>query len=222
MVRWWVGVAVCAFAPSISAEPEPTPAPEAMSWYGGAAPPPPIEHPHIHHRIARGGAFVLAGVTRVDSATYGRVDLGVPAPLRSAPRLRAIVVLESRYGTDSDMTLTRSLAVTPEAQYEGSLPFDLSGGELLVVGAAGIRRVTTWVKRPDEPFWPSTWESTAAYALRIGAGLEYRGRQGLVVSLQPLSAGVPIGRPTPPDSRFAATTPKTDYAVSVVAGYQFP
>jgi hypothetical protein len=225
MARWLVGVVACSIArtslASADPAPEPTPAPPATSWYSAAAPAPASADRHVRHTVQRGGVFVLAGLTRLDATAYGRVDLGFPAPLRSAPRMRAILVSELSYGTDADMTLNRNLALTPELQYEWRLPFGTERGEVFLTGAAGLRRATLWVKRPDEPFWPSTWESTTAYALRVSGGIEYRGQSGLVIAFQPLSAGIPLNTPKPPDARYPMTKPETNYAMSIVAGYQF-
>lgn len=205
-----------------SAEPDPTPAPADVSWYGAALPAEAPEVPvRIRHVIRRGGLFALAGGTYVGGAMNGRIDLGVPVPTARAPRLRALLVTEGRYATESDSTKRRTLAVTAAVQYEWHLPFELKTGELLVVAAAGLRRTTLWIERPDEPFWPATWESASVYALRLTAGIEYRGQRGLIVSVQPLSAGLPFTTPEKPDPRWMEPEPSTNYAVSVVAGYQF-
>ncbi len=201
--------------------PEPTPAPAASSWYGTLAPGTAITASHARRTIVRGGVFALLGATYVDGAPYARLDLGVPTPLDRAPRLRTILVSEFRYGTEAEMTTARRLSLTPELQYEWRLPVSLGHGDLLIVAAAGLRAATLWVKRPDEPFWPSKWESTTAYALRVGAGLDYRDG-GLVVSLQPATAVLPIGSASPPDPRYPAPSSHTEYATSLVAGYQFP
>jgi hypothetical protein len=156
----------------------------------------------------------------VEATVYGRIDLGVPAPLSGLPQLRATLVSEISAGTDSDQTLRRTLALTPTAQYEWHLPFQPKRGEILLIIGAGLRRSQLWVKKPEEPFWPSQWESTTAYAFRLTPGLEYRAFSGLIVSFQP-SVGIPLNTPDPPDARWMTTTPERDLGVSLVAGYQF-
>jgi hypothetical protein len=149
-----------------------------------------------------------------------RIDLGVPTPLRRLPRLRTTLVSELSAGTDDDDTARRVLVLTPTVQYDVHLPFQIERAEVLLILAAGLRRNQTWVKKPEEPFWPSTWESMTAYALRLTAGIEYRSFGGLVFSFQP-SVGLPIGTPDPPDARWMIETPERDFGIAMVAGYQF-
>jgi hypothetical protein len=201
-------------------DPQPTPAQPEVSWYGSAKPVAEPTSARVRHTVLRGGAFVLGGLTYVDATVYGRIDLGVPAPLRRLPQLRAALVSETSAGTDSDQTLRRTLVLTPTAQYEWHLPFQPKRGEILLIIAAGLRRSQLWVKKPEEPFWPSQWESTTAYAVRLTPGLEYRAFSGLIVSFQP-SVGFPLNTPDPPDARWMTTTPERDLGVSLVAGYQF-
>lgn len=226
-----VGVVACAISWAASAAradaPPPSPAPPELSWYGAEAPAAvPEQPPRVRHIVQRAGLFMLGGGTYLEGAMSARIDAGVPTPINAAPRLRLVIISEGSYGTQAagaqpDATLRRTLAVTPALQYEWHLPFEMKRGELLVIAAAGIRRTTVWLKMPDEPFYPSTWESESTYALRLTAGVEYRGKNGLIVSAQPLSASVPLGTPTPPDPRWMDPAPTSNIAVSLVAGYQF-
>lgn len=216
-------VGVLLLATAAAADPAaPTPAPPERSWYGAAAPAPaPEVERQVRHIIQRGGVFLLAGGTYLDGAMNGRFDLGLPAPIDRAPRLRLIVMLEGTFETQPMMIERRTLAVTPAAQYEWHLPFEMKSGELVLIASAGLRRATLWIRRPDAPFYPSTWESDDTWALRATAGIEYRGPSGLVVSLQPLSVIAPFTEPAPPDPRWMEPKPATTIAASLVAGYQF-
>ncbi len=150
-----------------------------------------------------------------DTSAYERFDVGVPL----ARRLRILLVTELNYG-GSETTPSRTLSLTPQVQYELRLPINVGHGELLVIAAGGIRRTDLWMKFPDQEFWPSTWESTTAYALRFTAGIEYRAHAGWIVSLQPLGIGVST-TPSPPDPRWMTTTPKYAHPIALLAGYQF-
>jgi len=243
MGRVVLGVVVCWLAsPSTTAadtsttsttapEPIPMPAPAETSWYATTPPASPSSFPALgeHSRrtlaVNRSGAFALGGITHVNDSNFGRIDVGVPVPTRTAPRLRALVSLEFRYeteGTGSQATSTGDLAVIPEVQYDWRLPFESQVGDVVVVAGAGLSRAKRWVRLPDEPFWPSTWESTTAYALRLDLAVQYRGRRGLIVSLQPLGIGVPLNRPEPPDARWMSEDPAKSYAISLAVGYQLP
>src|SRR5262249_20883001 len=127
MGRWAVGLVAC-FAARASiavadSDPEPTPAPAEVSWYGATKPDAATPSHRIRHTVLRGGAFVLGGLSYVEATAYGRIDLGVPAPLTRFPHLRAALVSEVGTGTDSDQTLRRMLAVAPTLQYGWHLPF---------------------------------------------------------------------------------------------------
>jgi hypothetical protein len=211
------------FATVAAADPAtPTPAPPERSWYGTVAPAaaPELDHP-VRHIIQRGGVFLLGGATYLDGAMNGRLDLGVPTPSWAAPRLRLVLVIEGTYESRPMMVESRTLEVTPTAQYEWHLPFELKSGELLVIASVGLRRSTLWLERPDEAFYPSTWESADTWAFRGTAGIEYRGTRGLIVSLQPFSVVSPFTEPDPPDPRWMENAPTTNIAASLVAGYQF-
>jgi hypothetical protein len=225
MARWVVGVVACGLAWSASAradDQEPTPAPPDVSWYATVVPAAaPIGIHDLRTRVSHSGVFALGGITYVDGAMNGRIDIGLPTPFGRLRHIRTIVITEFRYGSDPDGTETRNLAITPVLQYDVRLPIDWKVGDLVIVAASGLRYAKYWVKKPDEPYWPSTWESTTAYAFRVGAGIEYRGWSGLVVSLQPVSVGFPLNTPSPPDARFMESKPPIDYAVSIVTGYQF-
>jgi hypothetical protein len=201
-------------------EPQPTPAPAGVSWYGTATNPAtaPATPDRIRHRVLRGGAFFLGGFSYV-AVPYARLDLGVPTPANRFPRLRTTLISELGGGTDSDQTRRRVLVLTPTLQYDWHLPFPAKRGEVLLITAAGLRRNELWVKKPEEPFWPSKWESTTAYAVKLTAGVEYRAFSGLVVSFQP-SIGLPLNDPKPPDARWMAVAAERDYGASLVAGYQ--
>ncbi len=225
------GLAATAFAdtpPEQQAEPSPTtitprPAPPEVSWYGtiapAAAPAPTDTARPYRNRVGRGGVFLLAGVTHIDTATKGRVDIGVPTPLKRARRLRGLVIAEVG-DRSTDVVERRDLAITPELQYDWRL-FGLAGGDVVLIAGVGMQWARTWVRLPDEPFWPSSWESTTGFSGRFDAALQYRGRNGLVVSLHPLSAVLPIGTPEPPDARWMREEAEAHYGVSVLAGYQF-
>jgi hypothetical protein len=185
-----------------NAEPEPpaTPAPRDSSWYATTQPvSAPTTPGRIRHTVLRGGTYVLGGVSYVDAIGYGRFDVGVPTPLRRLPRLRSMLVTELSIGTDADSTARRYVVLTPTVQTDWHLPFDTKRSEVVVILAAGLRRNQLWVKKPEEPFWPSTWETTTAYAFKLTAGVEYRAFSGLVLSAQP-SVGFPINTPEPPDA----------------------
>lgn len=224
MGRWAVGLCACVVArASIAAadpESQPTPAPSAVSWYATTQPAAaPTTPPRIRHTVLRGGAFVLGGISVVDDP-YARIDIGVPTAIKQLPRLRTILVSEIGGGTDADKTLRRVWVLTPTVQYEWHLPIDAKRGEVLLLIHSGLRRHELWVKKPAEPFWPESWESSTAWALKLGAGVEYRAFSGLVVSAQ-LSTGLPLNTPDPPDARWMMVTPERDYGAAVVAGYQF-
>jgi hypothetical protein len=200
-------------------DPQPTAAPTEVSWYGTAtAAMPALPPPRIRRVVTRGGVFLLGGLSVVDAA-YARVDLGVPTPTKRFPRLRTALVTELRGATDADDTARRVLVLAPIVQYDWQLPFGIKRGELLLITAVGLRRHGQWVKKPDEPFWPSRWESTTAYALKLTAGLEYRAHSGFIASLQP-SLGLPLNTPDPPDARWMTVTPERDVGLSLVVGYQ--
>jgi hypothetical protein len=194
-----------------------------VSWYGTtapAAPPAPAEPARPYrNRIARGGVFALAGLTHINAATLGRVDIGVPTPLARARRLRGVVIAE---GDDrsTDKAERRDLAITPELQYDWRL-FELGGGDIVLLAGAGLQWARMWVRLPDEPYWPSSWESSTSFAFRLDAALQYRGRNGLLVSVHPLSAAIPINTPEPPDARWMPEEVSTHYGLSITAGYQF-
>lgn len=201
----------------------PRPAPPEVSWYATVAPaaaPAPNETARPYrYRVGRGGVFLLAGVTHIGAATRGRVDIGVPTPLRRARRLRSVVITEVG-DPSTEAVERRDLAITPELQYDWRL-FGIASGDVVLIAGIGIQWARTWVRLPDEPFWPSSWESTTGFSGRLDAAFQYRGAQGFVVSLHPVSAILPIGNPEPPDARWMPEEPKAQYGVSLVAGYQF-
>lgn len=243
MGRWVVGIVACGLAyPSTTdadvptqsttpsepspAEPIATPAPAESSWYGTTRPERVVLAPsRMQHVAKRAGVFALGGLTRVNDESFGRIDIGAPVRTTSAPRLRAVLVSEFRYGTlgPADAAIsTRNLMVTPELQYDWRLPSPTNLGDVVVIVGAGLRWSRLWVRRPDEPFWPSTWESMTGYAMRFEVAAQYRAHGGLLVSVLPLSVGLPLNKPEPPDARWMITEPQNDYAVSLTAGYQFP
>lgn len=211
-----VAALVCVAGPA-QANDEPMPAPANVSWYGTSLPaaPPAVR---IRRPVVRDGVYVLAGATHAGE-TFGRIDVGIPTPTRHFGRLRTMLVFEMAGSAEQNIAM-RTLAVAPALQYGWRLPITMQGGELVVVALAGLQRSQQWMKRPDEPFWPSRWESMATYALRLSPGLEYRGRRGLLVSVQAIAIA-PIGDPEPPDPRWMVTPRETGYGASIVAGYAF-
>lgn len=218
---WATSTLAIATALAHADAPQPTPAPPERSWYATAQPSVTDETPHVRHVVQRGGLFVLGGGTWISSTMNARLDIGVPAPLRSAPRLRVVLTTEGGYGTDADTTRRRSLSLTPTLQYEWHVPFELAKGELLFIAAAGLRRTTLWLEQPDAPFYPSAWESQTTYAGRLAAGIEYRRRNGLIVSAQPLGVTLPFGDPQPPTPRWMEPKQVDAFAASALVGFQF-
>lgn len=115
----------------------------------------------------------------------------------------------------------RSLALAPTLQYDVRLPFELASGDLVFVLGAGIAWSRTWVRLPEEPFWPSAWEHSTAYQARFETAIHYRARSGLVVGVYPITLALPLGAPEPPDARWMTSEPTTRYSVSIVGGFQF-
>jgi hypothetical protein len=206
-------------------DPTPRPAPTEINWYANTAPANTntvISPRRI--RVNRGGVFALGGVARTDGEWFARLDLGMPTPTRKFQHLRALVVIEARYDTDGSgmqKTSTSDLAVTPQLQTDRRVLGGRRGGWFLGLGL-GLERTEHWIRLPDEPFWPSRWESSTLYAVRAELALQFRGRNGLVISLQPISAALPLNTPDPPDARFMPETPTTRYGLSLTAGYQLP
>lgn len=158
----------------------------------------------------------------MDDALFGRLDLGVPTPVKPLPQMRTSLATEMRYdvdGSGASTLKTGNLSLTPGLQSSWQL-FSLASGELDFVAGVGLMWSRLWVRRPDEPFWPSSWETSTAYAFRIEAGLQYRRHDGLVVALQP-SVVLPLNTPEPPDARWMTVEPTTRYTMSLLVGYQF-
>lgn len=236
--RWVAGVVVCALAIPASADTPVAPRPGATpenadapppvhvrpvrpedSWYAALAPATITSTPPSRRGVARGGLVALAGLTQTIDATMGRVDIGVPTPTSQFQRLRTLIISEVGTGTDGAAE-ARDLVLTPELQYDWRLPFTLAGDVVLVLGA-GLQWARHWVRLPDEPYWPSSWESTTSWGARLDTAIQYRRPGGLVVSLNLLSVTFPLNTPTPPDSRWMSSDPDMRYSVSILAGYQF-
>jgi len=236
--RCVVGVVVCALAVPASADtPVTSPvAPESStekalppirvrpvrpedSWYATLTPAALATPSPSRSGVVRGGLVALAGVTQTPDATMGRVDIGVPTPTSQFQRLRTLVITELGTGTDGAAE-ARDVALTPELQYDWRLPFALTDADINLLLGAGVQWRRHWVRLPDEPFWPSSWESTTAWGARLATSVQYRREGGLVLSLD-LSATVPLNTPPPPDSRWMATERDMRYAASILAGYQF-
>jgi hypothetical protein len=205
-------------------EPIPKPAPPETNWYANTRPADSAVAPQGQWRpvrINRTGVFALAGLARVGGRLFGRLDLGIPIPSRTLPRLRIALTIESRYGTEGSAS-TSELGVAPELRYDWRLPFKLKSGDVVLVAGVGLERMQHFMKFPDEPFWPAKWESYAVYSYRFGGALQYRSSTGLLVSLQPVTVVVPYSKPESPDPRWMVMTPTTGYEVSLTAGYQLP
>jgi hypothetical protein len=230
MGRVVVCAIVCAFArTSISAAdddtPTPKPAPADANWYSTTRPATEVTEQGRKIEVRRSGFFALAGVSHMSDRVFGRIELGAPAPIRRAPRLRAVVAIDSRYSTDGSgarVTKESDLAITPGVQYDWRLPIDTRYGDLVLVAGVGLMRAQHWVRLPEEPFWPSTWESTVAYALELDAAVQLRREGGLLVSLRPIGIGFPLNDPEPPDARWMAVPTERSFAVSLSVGYQLP
>jgi hypothetical protein len=186
-------------------------------WYGPVLPSAP--EVRVRHPVVRGGVFMLGGMTHVDGMTYGRLDIGVPTGTRRFRQLRALLVSELHGSTEQDIAM-RTLAIAPTMQLHWRLPISLESGEVFATALAGLQRSQTWMKRPDEPFWPSRWESASTWSFRVAAGVEYRSHRGLIASAQPLIV-VPITDADPTDPRWMTSARHTSFGMSIVAGYQF-
>jgi hypothetical protein len=218
-----------AIADPDDAPPTPTPAPPAINWYATMRPTSGADASAGHTwrtiQVNRSGLFALGGVAHADAQFFGRVDLGAPMPTRTFPRLRVLVSIASHYATEgsgADKTSTSDLRIAPKLQYDWRLPVDLRRGDLVLVAGAGLERAQHWVKLPDQPYWPSKWESSAFYAYTFEVALQFRARNGVLISFAPLGVVVPFTRPDPPDARFMQETPNRAYEVSLAAGYQLP
>jgi len=218
-----------AIADADDAPPTPTPAPPNINWYATLRPTSGADASAGHTwrtiQVNRSGLFALGGVAHAEAQFLGRVDLGAPVPTRGLPRLRLLVSIASRYATEgngTDETSTGDLRIAPMLQYDWRLPVDLRRGDIVLAAGAGLERAQHWVKLPDQPYWPSKWKSSAFYATTFEVALQFRARNGFLISFTPLGAVVPFTRPDPPDTRFMQETPHTAYELSLAAGYQLP
>lgn len=171
----------------------------------------------------RGGLLALAGVSRLGSESFARIDIAIPTPVPKAPRLRLLLVTELSRGEDelgTRVAQTRSVAVTPAFQTDWHLPFGPASGDLVLAASAGVTFLGKWVRLPDEPFWPASWKESSSYLLRLAVGPEYRARNGLVVAL-PIAFARPLSNAEAPDARWMEPANEAKYIFAILAGYQF-
>jgi hypothetical protein len=226
-VAWVLGqTTICAAdEPTVEAAPQPIVAPPEVNWYATTPPAAAAVSRPRRIRVNRSGAFVLGGLAYGHEHAFGRLDIGAPIPTHRLPRLRIVAAVESRYGShpngavdveDSDVDVAVML------QNDWRLPFDLRSGEIVFVVGAGLERAEHWERFPDEPYWPSRWDSMTAYSFDVVLAAQFRARSGFVVSVQPAQIELPLGDPHAPDSRWMVAERERSIGVALLVGYQLP
>lgn len=166
---------------------------------------------------------LLGGFTIADGGSAERLDLYVPLRLHSAPRLAVGVVLGFDYTHEAVPELIEATAygfsVFPSVSYDWRLPVTSGSGDFVALAEGGIGVGFVRLKI-DEPFMPGRYQTLRAWAMRLAGAFQWRARNGLVVSIQPLGLSIPLSTPEAPRPDWKVNSDLA-YEFALLAGYQF-
>jgi len=182
-----------------------------------------IERPLSEHTVDRDGLVLLGGVVTDGDNGALRVDVIKPMPLDSAPDFRVGISAEYDHSSVEIPDLAISgyaFALSLKALYDWRLPIATNAGDFVVSIEGGPFLAQVWLKI-DQPYMPGEYERMTGVGLSMAAAIQYRGHNGLVVSLQPLGLNVPIANTEPGNTGAVTFTSDTEWEGALLCGYQF-